>query len=400
MAESRSRSPRRHPERRVRCLALSGEVLAEVELEPPAAVADLRAAVRESTDIDVGQSLRFLVGASELKDEDKVPSEVTALISSKDWVITGCSDGSAATWDATTGEYCQSLFGHDLSIISVALSPDSSSIATASSDCTVRLWSVRRQAWRLTLRGHRSCVLCVNFSGDGNFLVSASSDKTARVWSAGSFGECISVLRGHRKDVSWAAFSPDDSCIVTGSDDRTVVLWDAATLARRYTLAHSRRINCVTFSGDGARLAIACRSTEVVVWKVYAMSEVQEEHHLRHPADVFAACWNPKVLHQLAAAAADGRVIIWDAAAGVRVACLEGHRGKVLGLNFSPGGQLLATASADRTAKLWSCDTFRRPARIAGCGALRPASLTVRFFFGCCCFFWVGGGERCASFLP
>lgn len=38
------------------------------------------------------------------------------VISAREWIITACADGSAATWDANTGEWCKSLFGHDLHI--------------------------------------------------------------------------------------------------------------------------------------------------------------------------------------------------------------------------------------------------------------------------------------------
>lgn len=40
-----------------------------------------------------------------------VPAEV---VSAREWVVTACADGSAAMWDANTGEWCKSLFGHDL----------------------------------------------------------------------------------------------------------------------------------------------------------------------------------------------------------------------------------------------------------------------------------------------
>eukprot|EP00435_Cladocopium_sp_Y103_P019507 s3974_g4.t1 len=230
----RSRSPR-HDAEKVTCYSLSGDVLAEVALGSRATFANLRLALRSKVPLETNQSLRFFAidgGELEESSEEKVPLELTVVVSVREWVVTACADGSAAMWDASTGEWCKSLFGHDLSVFSVALSPDLCSIATGSSDHTVRLWSVQCQSWRLTLRGHRSGVLCVNFSGDGQRLVSASSDKTARVWSAGSFGECLSVLRGHRKDVSWVTFSPEDSEILTSSDDRSLIIWDAETFLR------------------------------------------------------------------------------------------------------------------------------------------------------------------------
>eukprot|EP00434_Breviolum_minutum_P039932 symbB.v1.2.035473.t1/scaffold4784.1/size34903/1 len=338
----RSRSPK-HLRRRatpnavqetVRCYSLSGGVLAEVSLDCPASFAGLRAALREKAPVETNQSLRFFaVDGGELEEHSQVqvPSEVTVVISNREWIITGCTDGSAATWDANTGEWCTSLFGHDLSVFSVALSPDHLSIATGSSDHTIRLWSVQKQRWRLTLRGHRSGVLCVNFSSDGRHLVSASSDRTARVWSAGSFGECISVLRGHRKDVSWAAFSPDSTEILTGSDDRTLIFWDANTYARSQTLGgHPDRINCVGYACDGRHVALAFRTKDVSVWKVERHGAQGSEllQRLQHKSAAFAASWHPEKL-ELAVALADGTTILWNALAGEQLVTLDGHGGKL-----------------------------------------------------------------------
>ena len=53
----------------------------------------------------------FVQRARWVPGQTSVPSQV---ISNREWIITGCTDGSAATWDANTGEWCTSLFGHDL----------------------------------------------------------------------------------------------------------------------------------------------------------------------------------------------------------------------------------------------------------------------------------------------
>ena len=54
--------------------------------------------------------LEKLEGPTGLGDP-AVPPEV---VSAREWVVTACADGSAAMWDANTGEWCKSLFGHDL----------------------------------------------------------------------------------------------------------------------------------------------------------------------------------------------------------------------------------------------------------------------------------------------
>jgi WD40 repeat protein len=55
----------------------------------------------------------------------------------------------------------------------------------------------------------------------------------------------------------------------------------------------------------------------------------------------------------LATASTDKTARLWDPATGECVRTLTGHAEAVYGVAFSPDGQLLATASDDRTTKLW-----------------------------------------------
>jgi WD40 repeat protein len=113
------------------------------------------------------------------------------------------------------------------------------------------------------------------------------------------------------------AWSPDGSLLASLSSDGALVLW---SLAARQTTASMRWQRCpsavgamgrsqtISFSPDGQRLA-----------------------------------------------ASSGKVVrVFDVRTGSEVAVLEGHNGPVYCAAFGPSGRDLATASADKTARVWA----------------------------------------------
>ncbi len=108
--------------------------------------------------------------------------------------------------------------GHELAVVCVAVSPDSSLVATGSKDKSVKLWDVSTGREVRSLLGHEATVTSVAFTADGKQLLTGSNDQTYRMWNVASGRELYS-------------FTSHDYITAVATDPKGVSSWQQATTA-------------------------------------------------------------------------------------------------------------------------------------------------------------------------
>ncbi|MFM8913306.1 MAG: WD40 repeat domain-containing protein, partial [Flammeovirgaceae bacterium] len=115
--------------------------------------------------------------------------------------------------------------GHELAVLSVAISPDSSFVATGSRDKTAKLWDLNSGREVRSFLGHQFSVFDLEFSRDGKLLLTGNGDGTAKIWEVISGKEILSVTTGSER-VTDVAFDPKGKFFVTVGFKRGVVVWE------------------------------------------------------------------------------------------------------------------------------------------------------------------------------
>lgn len=251
--------------------------------------------------------------------------------------------------------------GHTDQLSRVVHSPDGSIIATTSADTTTRLWSSEGKELEV-LKGHEKEVMDVAFHPDGNFIATGGADNKAIVWklttaSDGNVtGEIVKPLL-HEAGVWGVAFSPDKKLLATASLDGKVKVWRVADsfVEREFATAinHGGSVYDVAFSHDNSALATAGAGAEEKL-KFWNPADGSLTKAIPLKTDVNSISFSPD--NETVATASDdnlGRLWRWQDETPTAV-ILEGHTDKVLGITFSDDGKFLATASGDRSARLWT----------------------------------------------
>ena len=251
---------------------------------------------------------------------------------------------------------------HTAAINSLAYSPDGSRIVTASADGTARIWNASSGLCLLTLAGHMGSVNTAAFSFDGKSVATGGLDRTVRIWDAGS-GSQTAILEGHYGAVLGVAFSPvDKTQLATAGKDGTAKLWDLSKCTVLKTMtSDTNSLNAVAFSPDGARIATASDSGYAKLWSVSSGADVtplspgqpKGPPTFWHQGQVSSVAFSPNGKLLATAGSVDGVVKIWQADSGEQVRALIGHTSGVKSVSFSPDGGRIASASLDRTARVW-----------------------------------------------
>ncbi|KAK8798667.1 hypothetical protein WA158_007752 [Blastocystis sp. Blastoise] len=221
-------------------------------------------------------------------------------------------------------------------------------------------------------KAHEDAIWCSTFDKDGH-LITGSVDETMKVW--GSDYKIISS-NPHQLSIVSVAAHPKEDIIATSSMDGNIrfyslseskvikvlsvgptELWSLAFTPDGTGIATKPFIFCIAFSDDGNYIATSHSDGSVNIYnaKTYKLITTIKQHNL--PCRVLRFSHDSTVLFT---GSNDMQINAIDLTAGGNyqlLYSLQGHMGWIFGLDITNDGLYLATASSDKTVKIWDLTT-------------------------------------------
>lgn len=194
-------------------------------------------------------------------------------------------------------------------------------------------------------------VAALAFSADGA-LWSVEEPGTLRRWDAVS-GQPVHTTPLSDLEMLWR-FGPGARVVVSASDE--VSLWDVATGAMLTALAQPSWVDAVDLWGDPALLATGHDDGKVRLWDAAAGRLLRELDG--HEGPVTAVAFSPDG-RRLASAGEDRAVRVCDVATGRTLGTLGRHTDHVEALAWGPDGRRVYSAAWDRTCRVWDAEAFK-----------------------------------------
>ncbi|XP_074830395.1 A-kinase anchor protein 10, mitochondrial isoform X1 [Natator depressus] len=291
-----------------------------------------------------------------------------------------------------------SLEGHTEAVISVAFSPTGKYLASGSGDTTVRFWDLSTETPHFTAKGHRHWVLSIAWSPDGRKLASGCKNSQIFLWDPDTGNQIGRVLAGHSKWITWLCWeplhiNPESRYLASASKDCSIRIWDTiAGRCDKILTGHTQSVTCVKWGGDGL-LFSSSQDRTIKVWRgqdgilcrtlqghghwVNTMA-LSTDYVLRtgafepaeasvNPQDVSGtlAELKEKAQHRydqvrgqgperLVSGSDDFTLFLWAPAEDKKaLERMTGHQALINQVLFSPDTRIIASASFDKSIKLW-----------------------------------------------
>lgn len=226
---------------------------------------------------------------------------------------------------------------------------------SASGDGKVVRWDMRMPDHGEQVADALKPIYCIHHDRERKLLFIGNSEGGLHMVDLAE-GEELRHLHAHRLGIFRIVPLGKERIVCSGGDG-TISIWKVPSMElERQVPLSDEKVRGLSVSPDGSSLAIASLDGRVLVLDTHTLStRYTIDAHERGAASV---CWHP-TKPVLISGGRDGQLRFWRSDADFKaLQAVPAHRANVYGIAFNPEGTLCATASRDKSVKLWDAASF------------------------------------------
>jgi len=251
------------------------------------------------------------------------------------------------------------LSAHSGALYALAPGRDEGTFFSAGADKVVAEWNIdSAKPNNFAIRTDSSIYGLLNLSGQ---LVIGTSNGSMHVIDLNQKKE-IRFLKLHDKGIFHLSANHDSTLVFAASADGTLSVWNPTEWSLQIRLKLSNgKIRKTAINETGELLAAACEDGNIVILDTKNVIEITR--FPAHEGSVNSLTFLPN--GTLLSGGKDAHLKIWDAQNQFKLLDdIPAHNFAIYALALSPDQRCVASASRDKTIKLWNVDDFSKPLRL------------------------------------
>ena len=268
--------------------------------------------------------------------------------------------------DENSNEDDEKLQLHNAWILCIVFSPDGSLLVTGDVEGYFCIWDPKnyKPKIRKATKAHKKWITSISFkplhlykNNEITKFISTGKDGFLKLWNA-TTGKIILSVSAHSQSITKTVWS-GENVIYTCSEDQTVKVFDEGLNHLQTLVGHSHWINTMALNTEYI-LRTGC----------FDYDNIKGSDYYQFSININKLTYNEKIVHagkryklfkdkinsseKLVTGSDDNTLILWDRVQSSKpLIRMTGHQGIVNDVKFSPNAFYLASASFDKTNKLY-----------------------------------------------
>jgi cell division cycle protein 20 (cofactor of APC complex) len=272
-------------------------------------------------------------------------------------------------WNAGGGEITQLMSMDDYStqadslndyITSIAWCQNNGPIlAVGNSKNEVDLWDVNRQTRVRSMKSHSSRV--GSLAWNQHILTSGSRSGSIHHHDVRVKNHHVGTLKTHDQEICGLKWNNDGRHLASGGNDNLVAIWDNNTFSHETTPLHVFRehtaaVKAVSWCPWQSNILATGGGTadgKIRIWNIYNGSILQTQDV---KSQISCLLWSKEHRELISSHGFQlNQLSIWRYQDMTKVCDLTGHTNRILTMAISPENDMIVSAGADETLRLWKC---------------------------------------------